>query len=328
MAVSKGDLISAAQFNGMQSRIATVLGNGSGNYGYGQTVTSVQVSTGTDTITAAQIDLLRADMAKAYTHQNGVLLPLRNISPGDVIGADVSGTDITYDNIGNDTVVNSDIQGGVNDYLDVLDDLETYRFTIDDSQDTIADALTDTRTSNWNSSITGIYRASFTDANHRRHFFNSGGQIRIYLTMANAVSSKDTNWQTIITNPGTVLFGHDYVSITGSTTGVTINPVGNYELISGATTVFTKTGNSGVYAENNWRVQFWEENSSTIRFAVILEDADTGDEPIVPVPDGGIPGGVDEQITGDITVNVGSRRASGSNVSVVAPAFTTISTLE
>lgn len=328
MAVSTGDLISAAQYNGLQSRISTVLGTGAGNYGYGQPVGSGQVTTSTDTITADQLDLLRADMSKAYVHQNGANIPVRNVSVGDVIGADVSGTDIEYDSLGAPTVINSDITGGFNDYLDIMDDLETYRFTIDDSEDTITDIAADTRTSSWNNSINMEFTATFTDEDHRRYFFNSGGEIRIYLGMTNAVSSKDTNWSTILTNPGTVVFGHNYTTVTGSTTGVTLNSLGNYDLTTSNQLVFTKTGNSGVYAENNWTVNVKRIGTNQIVFTVTLTDADTGDEPITPVPVGGIPGGVDENVTGDVTANLATRRASGSNVSVNGPVVSITNTFE
>jgi hypothetical protein len=46
MAVNDGDNITAAQYNGLQSRIDQVLGTGSGDFGYGNSVSSSQVTVG------------------------------------------------------------------------------------------------------------------------------------------------------------------------------------------------------------------------------------------------------------------------------------------
>lgn len=39
------EIITVARYNQMQSKVALVLGNGSGQYGYGETLQSTQVST-------------------------------------------------------------------------------------------------------------------------------------------------------------------------------------------------------------------------------------------------------------------------------------------
>ena len=68
--VSSGQLITAAQYNDLQSRTNQVLGIGSGDSGYGQALTSSQVLTG-NTVTAAQMDNLRIDINKCHNHQQG-----------------------------------------------------------------------------------------------------------------------------------------------------------------------------------------------------------------------------------------------------------------
>lgn len=185
MAVAIGSSIAASQYNGLQGRIATVLGTGSGNFGYGQAVSSSQVVSAADTISAAQMSNLHSDMTKAYVHQTGSLLPLRVFQVGDIIGADDSGDTIEYDNLGNyeikDGVEVADNTGGFNDYLDQMDVIENNRFTIDPGQSEEADLATNTRTTNWNSVVNMSFTATFASENNRRYFFNSGGQIRIQL---------------------------------------------------------------------------------------------------------------------------------------------------
>jgi len=63
-------IISAARYNVLQSRIATVLGVGVGATGYNQAVSSQQVSKEA-TVTAVEMNQLYADLIKIRTHQTG-----------------------------------------------------------------------------------------------------------------------------------------------------------------------------------------------------------------------------------------------------------------
>ena len=67
-----GDLITAARFNNLQSRIATIQGNGSSSDGYGQTLASDQ-ALASATVTAADMQGLYLDMSRARTHQTGIV---------------------------------------------------------------------------------------------------------------------------------------------------------------------------------------------------------------------------------------------------------------
>lgn len=330
MSVTTGSSIQAADYNGLQSRIETVLGTGSGNFGYGQTVTSSQVTSTVDSISHVQMDALRVDMNRAYLHQSGTNAPIRNISTGDIIGADVSGTDITYDTLGNYTIVNSDTTGGFNDYLDAMTDIENNRFLIDPGYDAITDLITDERTTSWNSTINMNFTVTWPNADARRHFFNAGGQIRIRGALAAGGGAKDTDWRAMLSNPGTVCFGYNYTTVTGSTTGVTLNSIGNYDLTATFQTIFTKTGNAAVYAENDWNVRVKQNSSTVIEFSVTFNDDDTGDRPVPspPPPYGPL---VDEQVTADLTLTMGTRRASTTDTnsfSLPNPAFAITNTLE
>ena len=327
MSVNAGDSITAAQYNGLQSRIDQLLGNGSADFGYGQAVSSSQVTAVTDSVTAAQMDNIRSDMAKAYTHQTGNAIPLKDIAVGDIIGADQTGTNLTFAGDGSYTFEGADTTGGFNDFLNVMDTLETNRFDIAAGQSTASDIATDSRTSTWNGTINMEFTVSFTDADARRHFFNSGGQIRVQSTLTSGSGSKDADWAAMLSNPGQVQFGYDYTTVTGSTTGVTLATFGNDGLTGTYQTIFEKGGNASVYAENRYRVEARTDSTSILRFRVTFEDNDTGDRPVSPPPP---PYGAleDENITGDITVTLGARRASGTNVSVNFPSYSVVNTLE
>jgi len=332
MAVNVGDSITAAQYNGLQSRVEQVLGNGSGNFGYGQAVTSSQVTPPTsagagdgDSVTAQQMIDLRGDMNKCWVHQTGVNIPVASIAQGDVIGADVTGSNVTHGD-GTYTIADQDNTGGFNDYLARMDEIETNRFDIDPDEDTIANLATDTRTSTWNGTIQMVFQCQFTNADHRRHFFNSGGQIRISSAGANGSGSKSSDWATIIANPGQLQLGYDYSTITGSNNGVTLTSIGNYGLTSSYQTVMEKAGSAAVYAENRYRIEVRATDTRTIQFRVTFEDNDAGDQQAIPPAPFGP--AQDEDVNLDITVTLATRRATGTNVQVANPSVTIPNTLQ
>lgn len=336
MAVNVGDIITAAQYNGLQSRISSLLGTGSGDFGYGQSVTSSQVTALTDpnipdgdTVSATQMDNLRADMTAAYKHQTGSDPSIRNIASGDVIGADKSGTGLTYAGDGTYTFNSEDTTGGFNDYLSLMDTLETSRFTVHNSQYDEADLRTPQRTIAWNGTINATVRYSWNDADHARHFFNAGGEIHVEGNLSSGTGSKSTDWANMLANPGRVRIGYNYVTIDGSTTGVTLVSDGWYDLTVGTPVeVFTKTGNAAVYAENRYRITITKVNTSTMDVQVQLEDNDTGD---LFNPDGNPNPGpvVDENVDGTITITYGARTANGtSTVNVPYPATAVTDTFE
>lgn len=334
MAVSAGDSITAAQYNGLQSRIQQVLGNGALDFGYGQSVTSGQVTAPSapgagdgDSVTALQMQNLHVDMSKAYKHQTGNDLPIKDIAVGDIIGADQTGTDLVFAPDDTYTWENADTTGGFNDYLNTMTTIENNRFDIVAAESTATDLATDTRTSTWNGTIDMSFTVTFASADARRHFFNSGGQIRVESALSSGSGSKDTDWSNMLSNPGQIQFGYDYTTVTGSTTGVTLASFGDDGLDATYQTIFEKGGNAAVYAENRYRVQARANSSTELEFLVEFEDNDTGDRPVDPPP---APYGAleDEDITGDITVTMGGRRASGTNVSVNFPSFSTTNTLE
>lgn len=149
-----------------------------------------------------------------------------------------------------------------------------------------------------------------TGADHRRHFFNAGGEIRITPSITGGTGSKYNDWRTMITNLGTVKFSSTTATATGTGTSFSI---GNFNLTDTYQTVFEKYG-SGVYSENFIRIQVrGAQNSNTLRFLVIFNDADTG--------------GFDETVTGTITNTVSQLRPTGSYVSLPTPTYRTIKNL-
>lgn len=308
-----GDTITAAQYNGLQSRIDTIMGVGSSTNGYGQVLTSSQVSAG-ETVTAAQMDALRTDLNKANNHQIGSNALVGNIAVGQIIGADASGPDV--DNL---TVTDE----GFNDYDTAVGVIETNKLVLDSGNSSVEPATTSSRSTNWNGTITHVFTVTFADSDSRRHFFNSGGEIRFSANLSGQSGSKSNNWSTLLSNMGTIKFNYTETVSTGTGSGTTI---GNYDLTGTYQTIFDKTG-SGNYVENDYNIAARADSTTVLRFRIQFRDDDSGDPPITPLPKGATPGGVDEDVNGNLSSTVQQLRATGSNVSVPSPVYANTSTL-
>jgi len=304
--VLQGGSINATDYNNLQSKVASILGTGSGDYGYGQTVVSSQVSatnfpsTIGDLVTATQMDNLKADIQKCWVHQTANTFSLGDINAGDEITAGTGTTTKTH-----------------NQYISYVNTIDTNRLptvSLNASQMTTTQSVrADQRTADWNNFINYIFRVEFTNDNHRRHFFNTGGQIRISLSMSNIPANTDPrylksyNWQQILNNVGIVTFGFSQ----NQSTSTAYNII--YSSNSG-------DWNNTVYSENDVIVRVRANPSTNIlEFEVRLQDDDTGDQT-------GIGPAQDEDVSGTITCSVDEFRATGSYVSISAPTYTNVST--
>jgi len=293
-----GDTITAARYNNLQARIATVLGTGSGTDGYGQTLASSTVSVGA-TVNATDMQNLYDDMVAARVHQTGSI----PTSIADMVIADLIAEDVGTDPDG--------AAKGYADFESLMPNIETDKFLIHPSQASVEAAISSSRVSAWNGTLTHEFTVTFNDADARRHFFNSGGEIRFTASLGSPSGAKDNDWATMLANMGTVKFGYTATTVTGSGTG---SAIGNYDLTGSYQNVFNKTG-SGLYAENDYNVQAREVSTSAIQFRVIFQDDDTGDP------------GTDENVTGTLTSTIQQYRATGVYVEVDTPAYSNNTTL-
>ena len=313
MAVSVGDSITAAQYNGLQSRVATIMGTGSGTNGYGQSLASSQVSAGS-VITAAQFDNLRTDINKANNHQSGANASIGDIAAGQIIGADASGTSLGALNVTTE---------GFNDYDVAVGVIETNKLLIDAGNSSVEAATNSQRTTPWGGggggTVDHVFTVTFANADARRHFFNSGGEVRFSATRTGGGGSKDTDWTNMLTAMGTIKM--NYTTTTATGTG-TAQSIGNGDLTGTYQTIFEKSG-SGLYAENLYRIRARQDSTSVLRFEIQFQDNDLGDDQ----GGAGSTGPVDENVTGTLTSTIQQLRATGSNVSVTTPTYTNTSNL-
>ena len=291
MSVNVGSKITAANYNTLQSRIANVLGTGFEGSGYGQTLVSSTV--GADTlITANHMELLRTDLNRIAVHQTGSLSNLSELQEGDKIGANQ---------------VNGDATKGFNAYIALMNVLEPNAILVDPTQVTIETAITSVRFSPWNGMPVHSFTATWTSQDQRRAFFNAGGEIHMSAEIAGDITPKGLDWNSMLSNMGTIKFGKNSTTKTGS--GGSSYSIGNYQVGSSYQLIFERSGQLNTYAENRYYVYAKEISTRAIQFRIEFLDADAGDP------------NVDESIFGTLTSLVKQLRPTGSFVSVPSPGY-------
>ena len=123
--------------------------------------------------------------------------------------------------------------------------------------------------------------AIFTDEDSRRHFFNTGGEIRLTTDFtATGTDSQSLDWEELFNAVGMIKFSHNITEVTGSTGTIRWGFTG---LTSSYTTVYEKGGGDGgyqsYYGNNKYEIQARLNGTNAIDFKVELYDthvADTG----------------------------------------------------
>ena len=198
-----GDIITAARHNNLQSRVATIMGTGSGDDGYGQSLNSAQVAAA-ETVTATHMALLFDDISAGRKHQT-------NTAPSEI--ALIVTTDVIEDS-------NTVNKKGVAQFESLTTTLENEKFLIDVNQGTAEAAIQGQFTTSWNGQLDHIVNVTFTDSNHARHYFNAGGEIRFSANLASfPAEAKSINWATILSNMQTIKFNYTETGTDGSGTG-------------------------------------------------------------------------------------------------------------
>jgi hypothetical protein len=281
--------IIANDYNIIQSKIALVLGIGSGDFGYGQTVSSNQDVAKTP-ISAAKWNLLRADLLKARQHQTG---------------ADESGN-IT--NLTHASIISEAYRVAFNTMADLV---TTNRLAVPPSTQATRDTiLVGQRTTPWNVLITHSVTVNFSSTEEARYFFNTGGSLDISATRTGGSSgAKNSSWTTMLTNMGTISLGRNTCSKTG--TGAITGSIGWSDLTTTEQLIFQKLTETPTYTPNEYAIYVKQGTSAAqIMFRIIF--ADLSGQP------NGI-WGTDENVDGTLTSTIQAYRASGTNVSIAAP---------
>lgn len=361
MAVSVGDLVQNEDLVGLLERVGTVLGNGAGASGYGQRVTSfenLKDIDNTDEIDNNHWNQLRTDINTCSQHQSNNNAVPNTVSNNNIIGADASGPSVTRITGDTFSIDSPDADEGINDWFSAVDTIESNANQIAtgnfDLTTTRAFLANPARFTSWGGegqtqSISAEYSVTFqggyettdtngnvieaTGADHLRHFFNAGGEIRVSASLSGS-TEKDTDWGTLLGNSGQVVFGKNSTTSTGSGlardgntdvngNGLVDNAIGSRQLDTGYQIIFKKNGSQAEYAENYWAV-YAKRNVSydTITFFLEFADLDSGDKR-PREPGAGDPAGPGEdepvlQSGGSMTAGLDLKRPN-ANVNILQP---------
>lgn len=331
--MAKGDRITTAAFNTIQSATATILGTGSGQSGYGQFVSSSAVVPG-QVVSSTQWNNLREDMRRCWRHQTNtditntlasvsVLPPALQLITGSTIISDVLLTQYTnFNNNGSST--------------GIVQRKDTHNAAQIDPGVSII-ATNPSRTTAWNATITSTITITFngytpagagaaiTGANHLRCFFNAGGTLNIQCTRTGGTTTgtaptKNTTWTNMLDGVGRLSFGANATSVSGvglntgyvlaTTTG--FNSAG-LTFGGAAVTLLNQPGPTGKYTENDYNITVQKLSNgglnNQIQFVITFRDDDAGDQT-------GLGPAVDENVDGTLTVIPTCNRPFGSNVDV------------
>lgn len=300
-------LITLARFNNLRSRIATILGTGSGDSGYGQTLPSgiSAALTGNPVITNEQHDrttgLLRGvDMIKYHQLNTAVTVTAPEPANGTLI------LDSLYTTLETEM---TNLESSPN----------RFRLSTDAAQSTNTEVVNQTIASGWTGSRTHTTTVTFASANDARYFFNAGGEIRFsfqvnYSSGGTVDATKNGRWKNLIDRRVTsglvyASFGYTATTVSGTGTG---SAIGWYDLTTSAQTIFTKI-DTGTYSGNDIAITASRNAGSTaITFVTTFNDD-------------GSTGVIDESVSVTFNSYVNSVRATGSYVSVSQPTFGTSS---
>lgn len=291
-------VINAADYSTIKSKVDNIFGAGSGQSGYGQVITSPTVLRG-QRQTAVQWVALRNDMVKARQHQTGSAVGTTTATDGNNLISITSGT-----------LISAILLTQFNTFADIL---TTNKFALSGASNSSSEPLSSsTRTSQWNGTIshqvtiTGSSSGDGSAAN-LRYFFNAGGSINFTATISGygeaGTNQKGWAWNQMLSGMATVRF--NYNSTAGSA-GIG-SAVGFYNLTTTNQVIFSRSGPSGNYSTNLYRILAKRNVSSTqITFLIEFQD-NAGANP-----------NNDENVSGTLVSAVTNTRPSGSNVSVLA----------
>jgi hypothetical protein len=305
--------VTSARYNALQQRIVAIMGaatNTAPSTGYGQTFSSIAVTgsgnqpnlTIVDKIDSDDYRNLYLDIARARIHQIGASSFAQTAFP---IG---------------DFTANSNADKITLAYIQFLENLmttvENNKFAFDlatqgeiiNLRNVSNENIQSVRTTTWGGAsqvqtISHVFTVTFNSIAARRHFFNTGGQIRISANLSYAGSeAKTLDWQNILSGIGVITVGaNSTVSSTGQGTG---SNIGNYQLTSSNTQLYRRNGTS-VYSNNSYIVLARNISTTQIEFTVQFTDGAPSNTTF----------GIDETVRGTLTSGpIRFARANGTAI--------------
>lgn len=285
-------IIQSSVFNAIKTKVDLVFGTGSQSFGYGQPISST-ITNSRDIITAANWNLLRAEMIKARQHQTGQLIGSLSDADGLNLLPAITGEEIFQDTL--------------TQYQQFADIITADRFLVDPAQLETSLIVNSQRTTLWNNIITQSVIVSgtasvFTSAENLRFFFNAGGTIQFNASRSGGDNNqKNIFWTEFLESIGTISFRHSS-TVNNGPIGTGSN-IGFHNLTTTDQIIFSAQG-TGNYSQNRYNL-FARLSTDLNEIVFSIQFADTARE--FPV---------DNNVGGILTSLVYQVCPVGENVSV------------
>jgi|TARA_B110000263_G_scaffold49723_1_gene41534 hypothetical protein len=315
-----GGKIRAADFNLFANDINDIVGIGANDSGYGQGHLVVTNAVVGGSVTASLWDELLISMKYASRHQGTTITVPTSTSDagwpafGDIISIIPALVNDIANIVGNK--LNSDV-AYMTATANVLSDSSTFY-----------DPNGSPGTPTWTNINQVFYEAKvlFTDADARRHFFNSGGEVRVdaALVPTDGSHAQSVDWQTMLSAIATVKLGH---TTTESSASVGTPGIGFNNLTTTYQLVYTK-GGTGDYSGNQLNIYAKLNGAADIDVKISFDDAHPADTGSWSNDGGGTWTGTD-YVAGALSVTLDEFRPTDSpdGVFLPSPTYSTISSL-
>ena len=302
-----------ADFNSFADDINDIVGIGAGDSGYGQS--HLVVAKALDKVTTSLWDELLTSMLYAGRHQ------------GTTLNSPTSTTHVSWppthelDSIF--STITTDIANIVGNKLNSNVSYMTATANQISSSKEYFDPSGSPGTPEWSSTNPIFYEAkvTFTDEDNRRHFFNSGGELRFAATLTGVTAGdlQSENWQTLLSAIATVKLSH---SLTESSTSVGTPGYGFNMLTDTYQLVYTKGGTGAYYSGNQINIYAKLSGTTSIDIKIEFDVAHAADTGAGGNDGGGNWTGTD-YVAGILTVTLDELRAvdSPNGVTLSSPTY-------
>lgn len=305
-----GGKIRAADFNIFAGDINDVVGTGTGDSGYGQGHLVVTQAVAGQSITAALWDELLTSIKFAAQHQ------------GTSISVPTSTGDASWPTAGNVITILPTLETDISNIVanKLNSDISYMAVNSNMISSTETYVAPGSGTPNWTGVDQVYYEAkiAFGSADARRHFFNTGGEIRLDATLTGVgTDAQSLDWQSMLSAIGTVKLGH---SSTESANSVGTPGNGFNNLTTSSQVVYTK-GGTGDYSGNQLNIYAKLSGTADIEIKASFDDAH--------IADSGSGWTGTDYVAGTLTVTLDEFIASDSpdGVELSSPTYTHISEL-
>ena len=307
MAYQQGDVITATDYNNFVANVNAVIGTGTGDKGYGLSEVST-VSAG-GTIQASDWNSLLSGLQKGANHQGTTLTNASNTvsTGGNIVPLSNLGADITLIDTNRLTAAGANMSTGVA-------------------------GVTSTRTTAWTTQVTHTFTVTYASANAARHFFNSGGKIKMAFSRSGGTSStQNTSWTNLFSDLGTVSMAANGTTISGSSQGGNgaNGSRGFHQLTASPAEILNTTSSSADYTANDLDIKA-SVSGAVVTITITMNDdhaAETGNFTgggLGNAPNEGNAWTGDDYVDGTLTSTVTFDKADNASfVQVASPSFAT-----